>query len=256
MFVEGFAISVAMQALVVFAEITDPYVIGLLAFAVAVGGALAGMLRSGAVAAPSEPAVETGGVTMPVVQAAAETSDVVPVNADTVTPEAGGPASDARYCASVNKQLPASGRGYYSIGNRPAQYGAEPTIVAIEKWGEQYAYATGGERIGIGNISVEGGGPFPPHLAHRTGYDVDIRVPRSDLVEVGTTWMSTEYSPEKTQILVNIIHGNPDVAVILFNDPKISGVAPWVNHDDHLHCEAQALTHLSVFAACSSRKVL
>lgn len=35
-------------------------------------------------------------------------------------------------------------------------------------------------RLTIGSMSREGGGHFPPHKSHRTGRDVDIRLPRLD----------------------------------------------------------------------------
>jgi hypothetical protein len=44
-----------------------------------------------------------------------------------------------------------------------------------------------------------------------------------------------EYRAAKTQLLVNIIRTNPDVVLVLFNDPAITGVTPYRKHDDHLH---------------------
>jgi len=41
-------------------------------------------------------------------------------------------------------------------------------------------------RIGIGDISRRGGGPFPGHASHRRGVDVDLYYPRLDNREIST----------------------------------------------------------------------
>jgi len=149
----------------------------------------------------------------------------------------------------VNAQLPSSGPGYsayYQAGKSGLpddppgyhRYAIPEVIQAIQliaaQWQRQHPQ---GPRMGIGDISLLGGGPTPRHGAHQRGLEVDIRLPRSDGREIGATYRDPNYSRGLTQELVNLIRGNPvlSVRVILFNDPEVRGVAPYAGHDNHLH---------------------
>jgi murein endopeptidase len=94
-----------------------------------------------------------------------------------------------------------------------------------------------GPRLGIGNISRQGGGAFPPHSTHREGLNVDIRPVRNDRAESPVRYTDSAYSRSLTQELVNLIHANPILSVssILFNDAGVQGVKWYQGHDDHLH---------------------
>ena len=129
-----------------------------------------------------------------------------------------------------------TGSGRYSYEDSANQYGTPETIEAIDTLGEQWAKNNpDAPRIGIGDISVEGGGPMRGHASHQNGLDIDIRPMRNDGIEGRTTYQSSNYSSELTQRLVDTIRQNPNIRVILFNDPKIKGVVPWKGHDNHLH---------------------
>lgn len=136
-------------------------------------------------------------------------------------------------------QLPMSGSGFYSYATfRNKQFGRPETIRAIEAISAAWQAAhPKGPRIGIGNISLQGGGPMPPHSSHHNGLDVDIRLVTNNGKEIGLTYKSAEYSRTLTQELVNLIRANSvlKVKIILFNDPNVSGVMFWKGHDDHLH---------------------
>lgn len=140
---------------------------------------------------------------------------------------------------NVKIQLPASGQGYYSFSaNRNKQFALAKTIQAIEAIGRAWfnKHSTG-LLIGVGNISVKGGGPVPPHKSHQRGLDVDFRLLRKDGARVGVRYQDSAYSRSRTQELVNTIRSNNvlQVDLILFNDSSVTGVQPWSGHDDHLH---------------------
>jgi Penicillin-insensitive murein endopeptidase len=92
-------------------------------------------------------------------------------------------------------------------------------------------------RLGIGDASLETGGPAIGHASHENGLDVDIRLPRADGVE-GPADPST-YDRELTQQLVD--HLVARGATYVFKGPSLDVTGPpgivvtWPNHDDHLH---------------------
>jgi peptidoglycan hydrolase-like protein with peptidoglycan-binding domain len=134
--------------------------------------------------------------------------------------------------------LPSGGAGYYSYSASAQQYGHPATIRAIQAIGAAWQRAQPrGPRIGIGDLSIRGGGPMRGHASHQRGLDVDIRPLRADGRDAATTFKSPEYSRALTQQLVNMIRSNGVLRVraILFNDPKVRGVKYWPGHDNHLH---------------------
>ncbi|HEY9852945.1 MAG TPA: penicillin-insensitive murein endopeptidase [Leptolyngbyaceae cyanobacterium] len=137
------------------------------------------------------------------------------------------------------EQLPASGVGYRRYAQYPHKcYGRPEVIQTLQyigtEWSKKYP---NGPRIGIGNISLQGGGPMHPHKTHQHGLDVDIALVANTNEEIGLTWKDTKYSRQRTQELVNLIRNNPNLGIrtILFNDPEVPGVQRWAGHDDHLH---------------------
>ncbi|MEW6498100.1 MAG: penicillin-insensitive murein endopeptidase [Cyanobacteriota bacterium] len=140
---------------------------------------------------------------------------------------------------AVNVQLPESGQSYYSYSaNRKKQFGLAKTIEAIQAIGKAWHKKhPSGPLIGVGNISLEGGGFMSPHKSHQTGLDVDFRLLRKDGARVGVTFQNPAYSRKRTQELVNVIRANGvlQVKLILFNDPSVKGVEPSSGHDNHLH---------------------
>lgn len=69
------------------------------------------------------------------------------------------------------------GNGY--VVRRPRNaYGTETTIVGILDGVQRYHECNpGAAPVRVGDISKLGGGPFPPHVSHQTGRDVDIGLP-------------------------------------------------------------------------------
>ncbi|UVC12309.1 penicillin-insensitive murein endopeptidase (plasmid) [Rhizobium sp. TH2] len=138
--------------------------------------------------------------------------------------------------APIDVQLPASETSFYAYGPVQKRFGTALTIQAVRAIADEYFQATG-IRLGVGNISRDGGGPVPPHKDHKHGIDVDFRVPRKDARAEGSTWQDASYSSARTRLLVDIVRKNAvmPIRTIFFNDPNISGVTPLGGHDNHLH---------------------
>ncbi|HYI94834.1 MAG TPA: penicillin-insensitive murein endopeptidase [Bryobacteraceae bacterium] len=141
----------------------------------------------------------------------------------------------------VDTQLPVSGPGYYSYKTtlRHKQFGLSETIAALKDIGSRWAAAhPSGPRYGIGEISLQGGGCISGHASHQMGIDVDLAVMRKDGKGGHSNYRDkSTYSQSLTQELVNLIRTNKvlPVQMILFNDPAVTGVKKWPNHDNHLH---------------------
>jgi len=152
-----------------------------------------------------------------------------PPGASTGTPSTSG---------GINTALPASGAGFYSYTSASKRYGLAKTIQAIQAVGAVWQRAhPGGPRLGIGDISLQGGGYMSPHSSHQKGIDVDIRPVTNNGRDEPTTIYSSNYSRALTQELVNRLRSNGVATVysILFNDRQVTGVSPWEGHDNHLH---------------------
>lgn len=152
-----------------------------------------------------------------------------PPGAGTVTPPSSG---------GINTALPASGPGFYSYTSPSKRYGLAKTVRAIQAVAAAWQRAhMRGPRLGIGDISLQGGGPMPGHSSHQKGIDVDIRPVTNNDKDEPTTIYSSNYSRELTQELVNRLRSNGIATVysILFNDRRVTGVSPWEGHDNHLH---------------------
>jgi len=140
----------------------------------------------------------------------------------------------------VSTQLPASGLGFYSYktSTRFKQYGIPETITVLINVGMRWAAKhPGGPRIGIGEISLEGGGCIAGHASHQMGVDVDMALMRNDGREEHTVVGAAAYSRPFTQELVDLLRANGILKVkrIFLNDSKIKGREYQANHDNHIH---------------------
>ena len=145
---------------------------------------------------------------------------------------------DKQGTRSLFTQMPESGTGFICYGPIHKRYGHSEVIRAIQHicqtW--QKAYPNG-PRLGVGNISLEAGGFMDPHESHQKGVDVDIAPVSNTHEEIPVTWHDLQYSRDRTQQLIDLIHRNPvlKIRTILFNDPDVRGVSSWSGHDNHLH---------------------
>lgn len=136
------------------------------------------------------------------------------------------------------EQLPPSGPGYECYEPPSNVYGLPEVIQAIkyvcEEWNKLYPK---GPRVGIGDISYQGGGYMPPHQSHQHGIDVDVALVANTNEEIGLTYYDAKYSRQRTQQLIDLFQNNPilGIRVIFFNDPDVKGVEYCPGHDNHFH---------------------
>ncbi|TDB83270.1 hypothetical protein E1264_29095 [Actinomadura sp. KC216] len=140
---------------------------------------------------------------------------------------------------AISSRLPGSGPGFYAYRPPHRRFGRPEVIRALQViaagWRRDHPRWP---RIGVGDISLQGGGPIPGHDSHRLGLDVDLLPARKDGREGKTASnRSATYSRRLTQELVDRIHANGVLQVhfIYFNDPHIRGVRQSKKHGDHLH---------------------
>lgn len=101
--------------------------------------------------------------------------------------------------------------------------------------------------IGVGDISLRGGGNIQGHFEHELGLQVDIRPMRNDNVDGPTNFNRADYSFALTNELVQGLLALNNVASVRFNDPNIEGTVTDRDiydqrgrrqagvHDNHLH---------------------
>lgn len=118
------------------------------------------------------------------------------------------------------------------------------TIAALTEIGRRWQAAhPSGPLVRIGDISLCGGGKFPPHGSHRMGIDVDIGLMRNDGSDkkVNFKMQPSKYSRPLTQEMVNTIRSNGVMKVhkLWFNDPEVSNIdldpLDGPKHNDHVH---------------------
>lgn len=142
--------------------------------------------------------------------------------------------------------LPREGPGFSTYDPRTQDYPNAPSrrhgtamlvreIIDLGRWWERIN--PDGPRLGIGDLSHEGGGSFDLHSSHENGLDVDIRMPRADGRE-GRVGPGT-YDRRLTQALVDRLVARGAQYVLRGVNIDVRGpggvVMPWPNHDDHLH---------------------
>lgn len=136
------------------------------------------------------------------------------------------------------EQLPREGPGYDCYEPGENRYGLPEVIQTIKyvcaEWSKLYP---NGPRVGIGDISYQGGGYMPPHQSHQRGIDVDVALVASTNEEIGLTYYDAKYSRKRTQQLIDLFRNNPilGIRVIFFNDPEVKGVEYCGGHDNHFH---------------------
>lgn len=138
----------------------------------------------------------------------------------------------------VDTPLPAYGAGFYAYGSLLVRYGQPAVIEAIRRVAVEWRQAHPGQaRLGVGDISLRGGGPCPGHKGHRQGWEVDLRPVRIDFQERPVSIGEAVYASALTQELVDRLWGNGAAWVrgILFNDGRVQGARRYAGHDNHLH---------------------
>lgn len=132
-------------------------------------------------------------------------------------------------------------------------YGTEKTIVGILDGVRAYHECNpGADAVRIGDVSKLGGGPFPPHVSHQTGRDVDIGLPAGEharwclLRAYGTHPNVSRIFYDRNLIAQALDHaqgmGGDDAAIaaeILSTPDQRRTVQHWPGHADHIHVRFQ-----------------
>lgn len=129
--------------------------------------------------------------------------------------------------------------GYYTYGTPTEGLGqyAHPELLSfIFMVGHEWS-AADNRLIGIGNISLAGGGHFKPHHGHMSGLEVDIRPLRKDAKRLGVTHHDPEYDRNATRKLIELFFSTGKVKRVRFNDVAIPRIVPTAGHDNHLHVD-------------------
>jgi penicillin-insensitive murein DD-endopeptidase len=148
---------------------------------------------------------------------------------------------------------PKDSRGYFMIPQIPEEaayytYGtpaggagqyAHPKLLSLLFMVEHCWQGIDDRKIGVGNISLAGGGKYKDHKGHRSGCDVDIRLLRKDRHEAPVNRFDKQYDSESTAKLIEIFFESGIIQVIYFNDLQVPRVRPLVRHDDHFHVTIQ-----------------
>ncbi|MBX3469247.1 MAG: penicillin-insensitive murein endopeptidase [Planctomycetes bacterium] len=175
------------------------------------------------------PAATTPGATTP----AATTPANLPPSPPSQPSQINNTPSKAGYI-----QLPASGSGYYGYRGANARWGTPRLVYGIERIGRRFAGSNAGD-MGVGDLSLQNGGPISGHRSHQTGIDVDVRPVRTDKAKQPVTINDREYSQQHTRTLIGLFQAELQIALILFNDSKIPGVRHWPNHHNHFHARVR-----------------
>lgn len=142
---------------------------------------------------------------------------------------------------TIDTQLPESGTGFVT-NNRGEhgefQFGQQASIDVAIAVAAAWDALHSGRPFSIGQISKKGGGPFPPHLSHRLGVDIDVRPMRKDGQNHSVTIDDAEYDRAQTTELIDLWWENAPVQAVFFNDPTVIAkkLSQFVKgHGNHFH---------------------
>lgn len=138
------------------------------------------------------------------------------------------------------------------------RYGTDWLMNTIRGAGEHYLTLLGGAlgdnvAINVHELSAEHAGDSG-HTTHRTGLNVDVRLPRNDGTTGddnsknvgGVTHSSGEYNQDATRLILQSFQAQPLVKTVLFNDPVLIGeglCSAYVGHDNHIHAAIGVSDH-------------
>jgi conjugal transfer mating pair stabilization protein TraG len=142
--------------------------------------------------------------------------------------------------SDIKVVLPESGDGFATYNREPDgvdQVGTQKTIDFLVDLGQSWAKVDT-VPFQVGDISRAGGGPFPPHKAHQSGKEADIRPFRKDGHMEPCDINNPEYNSDETRKFVELVRSKEPQVVVFFNDPVLiaAGLTQFLKgHDNHLH---------------------
>ena len=140
---------------------------------------------------------------------------------------------------SGDSSLPDQGHGYYHfLGTDDRDMDdwacSHWLIATIEAVGQQWDR---NPRIGIGDLSLRGGGLFAPHKSHQNGLDVDVRYVGVNEGPINLNVPRIRYDQNRTQELIDIFCETGAVAIYV--DQRANLLGPCVieqsGHHHHFH---------------------
>ncbi|HZT59873.1 MAG TPA: hypothetical protein VFA21_14780, partial [Pyrinomonadaceae bacterium] len=88
------------------------------------------------------------------------------------------------------------------------------------------------------DIGRQGGGPFPPHLDHQDGREVDIWPATNNGQPEPTNIYAPNYSRDLTTELINLIKQTNPNAAVYFDDPPLAAAGltrATLDHTNYMH---------------------
>jgi tetratricopeptide (TPR) repeat protein len=139
----------------------------------------------------------------------------------------------------IGAQLPFEGAGYTTFNRNPESKCARPaTINFVKELSTAWAARHPDIKFVVGDISRCGGGPFPPHLDHQDGREVDIWPLTNNGVAEPTNVYAPNYSRELTTELIKLIKQTNPNAVVYFDDSALVNVGVvqgTLDHNNYMH---------------------
>jgi murein endopeptidase len=152
-------------------------------------------------------------------------------------------------------KLPAEGERFFSwdpllhrVPNRAERrWGSDRLVrLLLEVVGEYAAAHPDAPRVGIGDLSRRGGGPFGPvHVSHQNGLDADVYYPRLDRAERPPLRVRQIDHRLAQDLVDRFVAAGPELVYV---GPNTGLTGPrgvvrvlW-NHDNHLHVRIRGTT--------------
>ncbi|MEX1367148.1 MAG: penicillin-insensitive murein endopeptidase, partial [Nannocystaceae bacterium] len=167
---------------------------------------------------------------------------------------------------SMDDAIPLPPGPEYTVKAEAYAWGTPRTIAQLRSAIRAYARGRSVPRVHIGDISLRQGGPFPPHLSHQQGRDVDIAyvlngrrarfgVANRLSLDLERTWALLQSLLDTEAVLYVFI--DYEVQALLYEHARAQGVSEarldslfqyphgrqaargiirhWKGHDDHFH---------------------
>jgi murein endopeptidase len=152
-------------------------------------------------------------------------------------------------------KLPAEGEHFFTwdpllhrVPNRAGRrWGSDRLVrLLLQVLGKYAAAHPDAPRVGIGDLSRHGGGPFGPvHASHQNGLDADVYYPRLDRAERPPLRVSQVDRRLAQDLVDRFVAAGPELVYV---GPSTGLTGPrgvlqilW-NHDNHLHVRIRATT--------------
>lgn len=122
-------------------------------------------------------------------------------------------------------QVPAAGPGY-EVRRPERTWGTKPAVASLVAGLDRYHYEAldrgmDAPDVRIGDMSREGGGPFPPHVSHQRGRDVDM------------SWRGKLPVPQTAVLLMSLL-GDDNVGAIFVDQTVQRAIWDAVQADPEL----------------------